>query len=63
MNNASNPTGSNVSDDLERQIGEIFLEIDAADRRIQATQTDIDRLRTETQAILHDLKASTAHAG
>ncbi|MEM8715451.1 MAG: hypothetical protein AAGE92_06670 [Cyanobacteria bacterium P01_G01_bin.4] len=63
MNNASNPTGSNVSDDLERQIGEIFLEIDAADRRIQATQTDIDRLRTETRAILHDLQASTAHAG
>ncbi|MEL7086457.1 MAG: hypothetical protein AAGM36_18400 [Cyanobacteria bacterium J06597_1] len=50
-------------DDLERQIGEIFLEIDAADRRIQATQTDIDRLRTETRAILNDLKASTAHAG
>ena len=63
MNNTSNPTWSNLSDDLKRQIGAIFLEIDAADRRIQATQADIDRLRTETRAILHDLQASTAHAG
>ena len=52
MNNAS-------VDDLERQIDAVFLEIDTADRRIELIQIDIDHLRTDTQAILHDLKSAT----